>query len=294
MSLLWALFTVLAGGAQTLRNAMQRDLTQTLGVVGATHVRFLFGFPFALLFLGLMRLMTGDAIPALGLAQAPMVLTAALAQIFATGLMLAAMRSKSFVVATAYTKTEPVMLALFGLVFLGEHLGWPMGIAILVATSGVMLTAWPKQGGIFSWQGLSYGLGSAALFAISALAFRSAIHALPTGSFGIRASTILAAGLFLQALMLTLWLVATDRPVLRAIITNWRPSLLAGFMGAFASQLWFLAFALASAAAVRTLALVEVFYARIVSGRMFKEVPSPREGLGLLLIVAGVALLLNV
>lgn len=293
MSLLWALFTVLAGAAQTMRNAMQRDLIERLGVVGATHVRFLFGFPFAALFLLLMRLGTGDAIPVPTAKHLPMVLIAALAQIFGTALMLAAMKTKSFVVATAYTKTEPLMVALFGLVFLGDHLGLPMAIAILLATTGVLLTAWPKQGGDYSWQGLAYGLGSAALFAISALAFRSAIHALPTGGFGIRASTVLALGLLLQTLILTAWLLMTDRAALAAIVRNWRPSLLAGFMGAFASQLWFLAFALASAAAVRTLALVEVFYARIISGRMFKEVPPPREGLGLALIVIGVALLLN-
>ncbi|MCZ8262181.1 MAG: EamA/RhaT family transporter, partial [Beijerinckiaceae bacterium] len=64
-------------------------------------------------------------------------------------------------------------------------------------------------------------------------------------------------------------------------------------MGAFASQFWFLGFALASAAQVRTLALVEVFFARLVSGKMFSEVPTRREGLGLVLIVAGVALLLS-
>jgi drug/metabolite transporter (DMT)-like permease len=293
MSLLWALFTVLAGGAQTLRNAMQRDLIEKLGVVGATHVRFLFGFPFAAIFLLLMKFGTGDALPHLSAKQLPMVLCAALSQIFGTALMLAAMRTKSFVVATAYTKTEPLMVALFGLVFLGDHLGPLMAMAILLATTGVLLTAWPKQGADYSWQGLALGLGSAALFAISALAFRSAIHALPSGGFGIRASTVLAVGLLLQTLILTGWLLITDRPALGAIVRNWRPSLLAGFMGAFASQLWFLAFALASAAAVRTLALVEVFYARIISGRMLKEVPSPREGAGLLLIIAGVALLLN-
>ena len=52
---LWVVFTLIAAAAQTVRNAMQRELTATLGTVGATHVRFLFGFPFALLFLaGLM------------------------------------------------------------------------------------------------------------------------------------------------------------------------------------------------------------------------------------------------
>jgi drug/metabolite transporter (DMT)-like permease len=294
MSMLWALFTVLAGGAQTLRNAMQRDLTERLGVVGATHVRFLFGFPFAALFLVLMRLITGDSVPQIAPQHLPMLLIAALAQIFGTALMLAAMRTKSFVVAIAYTKTEPVMVALFGLVFLQEHLSVQLGAAIGLATLGVLLTAWPREGGGFSWQGLAYGLGSAALYAVSALSFRAAIHALPDGGFGIRASTVLALGLLLQTIILTSWLLMTDRPALRAILANWRPSLFAGFMGAFASQLWFLAFALASAAMVRTLALVEVFYAKIISGRMFKEVPTPREGIGLLLIVVGVGLLLNV
>ena len=36
----------------------------------------------------------------------------------------------------------------------------------------------------------------------------------------------------------------------------------AGFMGALASQFWFLGFAIATAASVRTLALVEVLFAQ--------------------------------
>ena len=57
--MLWALFTVIAAAAQTVRNAAQRELTATLGTVGATHVRFLFGAPFALLFLTGVLLATG-------------------------------------------------------------------------------------------------------------------------------------------------------------------------------------------------------------------------------------------
>jgi len=56
-------FTLLAAGGQTVRNAMQRELTATLGTVGATHVRFLFGFPFALLSLLAVALITGLALP---------------------------------------------------------------------------------------------------------------------------------------------------------------------------------------------------------------------------------------
>ena len=38
--MLWAVFMLIAAAAQTARNAMQRELTATLGTVGATHVAF--------------------------------------------------------------------------------------------------------------------------------------------------------------------------------------------------------------------------------------------------------------
>src|SRR5690349_23592109 len=56
---LWAVFTLVAAAGQTARNAMQRELTTRLGTVGATHVRFLFGFPFSVLFLSGVLLVTG-------------------------------------------------------------------------------------------------------------------------------------------------------------------------------------------------------------------------------------------
>jgi drug/metabolite transporter (DMT)-like permease len=72
----------------------------------------------------------------------------------------------------------------------------------------------------------------------------------------------------------------------------WRQSLFAGFMGAFASQFWFLGFSLTSAANVRTLGLIEVLFAQAVSRRVFSEKASVREIAGMVLVVAGVALLL--
>ena len=60
--MLWAVFTVIAAAAQTARNAMQRELTVTLGTVGATHVRFLFGFPFAVVFFIAVMMVTGASL----------------------------------------------------------------------------------------------------------------------------------------------------------------------------------------------------------------------------------------
>ena len=62
---LWAVFTVIAAGGQVLRNAAQKELTVTLGTVGATHVRFLFGLPFGLLFLAIVLVATGQPMPRL-------------------------------------------------------------------------------------------------------------------------------------------------------------------------------------------------------------------------------------
>jgi uncharacterized membrane protein len=79
---------------------------------------------------------------------------------------------------------------------------------------------------------------------------------------------------------------------MRAILRAWQPSVLAGLLGALASQFWFLAFALATAASVRTLALVEVLFAQAISRFVFKQPTTPREAFGIVLVVLGVALLM--
>ena len=101
-----------------------------------------------------------------------------------------------------------------------------------------------------------------------------------------------AAGLVLQAALLSLYLALRDPKVLHDIARAWRPSLFAGFMGALASEFWFLAFAIATAANVRTLALVEVLFAQGVTRFVFKQPTTMREGLGIVLVVAGVVLLI--
>src|SRR5688500_15144581 len=119
-SWLWVVFTVVAAAAQTARNATQRGLTASLGTAGATHVRFLFGFPFAVIFLAGAMIALGADMPRPPAVYWFWVMVGALPQVAATALMLAAMNERSFVVIYAYIKTEPVQAALFGLIFLGD------------------------------------------------------------------------------------------------------------------------------------------------------------------------------
>ena len=87
-------------------------------------------------------------------------------------------------------------------------------------------------------------------------------------------------------------MAAFAREALLGSLRLWRKSLLAGFLGAFASQFWFLGFSLTAAANVRTLGLVEVLFAQPWGDRVFRQKVSAREALGMALIVAGVGLLM--
>jgi drug/metabolite transporter (DMT)-like permease len=291
--LLWIPFTLLAAAGQTARNAMQRELTAALGTVGATHVRFLFGFPFAIVFLAGVLAVTGLPVPAVPAIYWPWIMLGAGAQIVATALMLATMNDRSFVVTIAYIKTEAIQAALFGLIFLGDRLTAGMVVAIAVATAGVIIMSLKGKGAMEGGlRPVGLGLLSGAMFALSAVGYRGAILSLGLSSFVLAATFTLAVGLILQAGLLTFYLALRDRKVLGAIVLAWRPSLFAGFMGATASQFWFLAFALTSVANVRTLALVEVLFAQAISYFVFKQTTTRREVLGMSLIVVGCALLI--
>ncbi|WP_213772033.1 EamA/RhaT family transporter [Bradyrhizobium sp. dw_78] len=293
---LWIPFTIIAALGQVARNAMQRSLTGPLGTWGATNIRFLFGFPFSLVFFLAVILATGDAVPWPFAAFWPWLMLGALSQIVATGLMLLAMNDRSFVVTTAYLKTEAIQTAIFGFVFLGDHLTVLKVIAILIASVGVIITAL-RPGAEKSFAELKptvTGLVAAAAFALSAIGFRGAILTVPGVSFVTAASYTLVLGLFVQTLVLTIYLLARAPGILRKIVGLWRPSLFAGFMGAFASQFWFLAFALTAAANVRTLALIEVLFAQAVAYYSFKQPLSARELSGIALIVVGVGMLVAV
>jgi drug/metabolite transporter (DMT)-like permease len=92
---------------------------------------------------------------------------------------------------------------------------------------------------------------------------------------------------------LLIWLMLFDRRALIASFGVWRTSLGAGFLGAFASQFWFIGFALTTAANVRTLALVEVIMALAVSRYGLRQAVTTRQKVGIGVIVLGVGLLLN-
>lgn len=292
LSWLWIPATLIAAAAQTARNTLQHRLTETLGTLGATQVRFLYGLPFAILFLIAVRLVEGAIIPSPTRQFLVFVSASAVAQILATALMLATMKHRSFALSTVYVKTEPILVAIFAVSVLGDPLSLGGALAVLLATGGVILMSW--RGGVAAsgrdaWLPALTGIASGACFAMASVGFRGAILSLDSGSPLLRASTTLVWSLAVQVAILLVYLLCFQRPALMGSLRVWRSSLVAGLMGALASQFWFIGFALGAVANVRTLGLVEVLFAQIVSRRLFAQQASRREKLGAALVIVGVA-----
>jgi drug/metabolite transporter (DMT)-like permease len=295
----WIPIVLWASLAQTARNAAQRSLVAQAGTLGATLARFQYGLPFAMLWVALLHAMpaTAAAVPAFGGGYVGWLMLGAIGQLAATACLLAAMKQRNFVIGVAYSKTDALQVALFGTLFLHELPGWVTVAAIALATAGVVMLSLPQKaaaaGPAREWGGMAawYGLGSGAGFAFSAIGYRGAALELPglspwlIGAWGVlwaqAAQTIVLGG----------WLLWRSRDSLRAIARAWRVSLVAGLAGALASIGWFTAFALTSAANVRTLGMVEVVFSYLVSRRLMREKLSRSEQAGLLLVLAGLAAL---
>ena len=291
---LWVPITLWAALAQTARNAAQRSLVAQAGTLGATLARFLYGIPFAAAWVALLHLMPATAapLPRFGGAYFGWLLVGALGQLAATAFLLAAMKQRNFVVGVAYSKTDALQVALFGSLFLRELPGAVTLVAIALATAGVVMLSLPQKGAALegrAWTSRAawYGLASGAGFALSAVGYRGAALQVPETSAWMAGAWGVLLAQAIQTLLLGGWLAWKQREALRATVTAWRVSTLAGAAGALASIAWFTAFALTTAANVRTLGMVEVVFSYLVSRRFLREKLAPVEQGGLALVVVG-------
>ena len=290
---LWIPITLWAALAQTLRNAAQRHLTKQLGTLGATLVRFLYGLPFAALWLVIVHAVGEFALPAPTRGFAWWVSLGAVSQIVATALLLQVMAERNFALGVAYSKTELLLVAAFGFAFLADRITVLTAVAIALGTTGVLLLSpadrkRPLRSMLMGWttRPALLGLGCGACFALSAVCYRGAALALHGTPFLMAAAYSLVAAQFLQTVLLIGWLLLRDSMVIVRVFRAWRTSLFAGFMGAAASAGWFTAMAIQPVASVRTLGLVELLFSYVVSRRIFRERLSPLEiaGIGVLML----------
>lgn len=301
MEYLWVFVVLFAAVAQTVRNTAQRSLTAQIGTLPATLVRFLYGLPFAAVYLlALYALGDGSqALPQFSLAYVGWIALGAFFQVAATAALLMAMKERNFAVAVTLSKTEVLQVALFAAMFLHELPTSLALLAMVLATVGVLMLSLPPRCQVFSlsaWTSKSsvYGLICGACFALATIGFRGG--AVEIARLGVSSPWLSGAwGVLIaqamQSVGLGAWIARTHEQGLRPLIQSWRISLLAGSMGAAASLAWFTAYAMQGAAPVRTLGMVEVVFSYIVSRRVFSEKLSLTEKLGMALMMLGLVLI---
>lgn len=296
---LWIPITVSAALFQTWRTALQQKLRGALSVNAAAFVRFLYGAPFAALFLALWSAGTGALPPAPHAWFLLLCAAGGLAQIIGTALLIRAFGYRNFAVGTAYSKTEAVQGAIAAWIILGEALtplAWG-GIALGVA--GVLVLSLPKQGmalaelarGVTQPAALC-GLGAGGGFALASVFFKMANFTLAGDDVILRALATLTATNILQTLMLGAWIARSDPEQFRLSFTAWRSAGWVGLLSAAGSSCWFSAFAMAPVALVRALGQVEMVFTLAFSRLYLKEAVRRADVAGLVLVVAGVVLIL--
>ncbi|WP_340694140.1 DMT family transporter [Hyphomonas sp.] len=288
---LWIPITIAAAFLQNLRSVLQKRLKATLSTWGATAARFVFAAPLACLLLAVLLVSTGRSAPPLNLTFITSAILGGLAQILATGLLIHLFSYKNFTVATAFTKTEPVQTALFGIVLLGDKLSLPVALAILVSLVGVILISIPADPAArrsFLDRKALLGILSGGLFGLSAVAYRGASLSLVEGDVFLRAATTLAFVTAFQALAVLAFLQLREPGEAGRLLRSWRSAAWVGLVGMLGSLAWFTAFTLQNAAHVRALGQIEVVFMIAASILFFKERVTAREIIGVLLVSVGI------
>lgn len=298
ISWLWVPVTLFAAAAQTVRNTAQRSLTAQLGTLSATLVRFVYGLPFAAVFVGLLYALPqqAPALPHFSMAYVGWISLGAFFQVAATAALLLAMKERNFAVAVTLSKTEILQVALFGAVFLHELPTALALAAMVIATVGVLLLTLPPRGQMLAaqaWLSKSalYGLVCGACFAVAVIGFRGGALALNAETPWLSGGWGVLLAQTLQSIFLGAWVAWKTPQGIRPIFRAWKVSLVAGSMGAAASLAWFTAYAMQNAAEVRTLGMIEVVFSYLVSRRLFSEKFSALEKWGMALMVVGLVLI---
>jgi len=299
ISIIWLPAALCAGMFQAWRTAIQQRLRASISVSGAGLVRYLYGMPVGCALLTAYMIMYHEHLPNFHWQFVADAGVAAVAQILATILLIAAFGYGNFVVGTAFSKTEVVQTAVFAWLILDEHLSAFVIIGIACGVLGVLiLSLWGRN---LRAEGVSKlirnpaaicGLGAGALFAITGVFVKRAVIDLHIANATYAALVVLVAVMLVQTVLHVTWLFFRDRVTLRAAFTTWRISSQVGLLAALGSACWFTGFANAPVALVRVVGQIEVVFTLLFAHWYLKERTRSQEIAGLLLVVTGVVLAL--
>ena len=295
----WVWWTLLAATMQSVRTAGQKQLAKSVSPMTATLVRYLYGLPFAVLYVAFLfsdEMIVSGCLPAIspGVTFYISGFIAGVLQIVATVLLIRLFGLRNFAVGSTFVRSEILLTAIIGIFLFTEQVtsvGW---IAMLICVVGLVVISVAKSGKLTSvWDrsGL-YGLGAGLAFALTSLFLRQASLSLELPSATQAAGLTLLYMVLLQTVLCLAWVCITRIDELKRVVGLWRASLFIGFTSLAGSAGWFTAMTLQSASYVKTLGQIEFLLTLAISIVYFKEMPTSKELVGMCLIVAGAVLLL--
>jgi drug/metabolite transporter (DMT)-like permease len=296
---LWIPLTIGAAFFQNIRSALQKHLQGKLSTLGAAYVRFLYAWPIALLYFFAVVVFEQQPLPGLSAEFLIYALLGGVCQIMFTVFLLWLFSFHNFAVGTTISKLETIMVAIFGLLLLGDQLTLPVVIAIAMSSLGlVVLSAGQSKLGVASlvkglWRFPTLlGLACAAWLGMSVVLFRAASLSLGVDSFLVSSSFTLLIVLILQIAIMAVIIGLREPDQLKQVIRHWRPAALVGLSGGLASIGWFSAFTLQNATYVRALGQIELVFTFIATLLFFREKVSRPEIAGIALIIGAIILIL--
>ncbi|WP_334019806.1 EamA family transporter [Alteromonas sp. S015] len=279
----WILFTLGAVVMQTVRNALQSKLSDTVDTSGVTLSRFILAPPIALVYLLILYNGTDSQLPQFSGSFMVVVLFASLLQIAATSLMVILFKQKNFAIGAGLAKSEALVAGVVGMLFFGSYLtplGWAGivigGIAVFVLSSGNRLHG-------ISVKTMAIGLACGTCFALTSLLVREASHTLNI-QHTVAAAWVLLWVLCVQAISLSGYIVLTTPFVLRQLVNARKQVIAISTVSCIGSICWFTAMALQHVALVKTLGQLEVLLTLVLSHYWLKNAVTRREIIGLLFI----------
>ena len=284
------ILTIAGAFLQNIRSLLQRKVTDSLSINGASFVRFFYAIPFAF---AAFAIFVGDD-PKTSFLFFLYVFVGGVAQIIGTSCLIAAVVGGNFSVGTTLSKTEAVQAALFGLLVLGDRISLAVAAGIGISLLGVILLT-ANDLSAFSKtprRALRLGLISGSGFAVAAVCFRGASLSLGGGEFIERAAVTVLCAVVFQSMIMGTYLKIREPGELNKVLANWKVSAIIGGVGMIASLCWFSAMTLNNAAIVRAVGQVELLFTLGTTLFWFKEQIRFAQYLGIFLVVAGIWLLI--
>ncbi len=286
MAFTWILFTIMAAFMQAWRNAFQKQLSTSVDAYGTTLARFLFSPLFAFSYLAFLYVQK----PVTAVVHFSdkfwfYIVIAGVSQIFATALMVMLFQQKNYAIGVGLAKSEAILAAIVGVIFLQEHLstwGW---IGVLIGAVAVFLLSKGRQHTELSMKTLMIGLGSGLCFAITSLLVREASLELTMLPFMHRAAWVLCCLISFQCVIMLLYLGIFSRETLYRMWQRLGLVFKVSVCSFLASVGWFSAMSMQTVAIVKTLGQVEILFSLLISAFFFKEKLAKTDHLGLWLVI---------